>query len=249
MSREVGATRSAFVVRVAPTLAVLAAVGGLLNSGGVAAAAPGFVLQPAQGPPFTQVSFTGTSFCPSCGSVSITFAGQVVAPDVAVAADGSFQGQFEVPATAAGSQRVVATQAGSGISVTALFFVSPSVPPPSTPPPPAPTSAESTPTPGAPELPSETVPPPSTSPGVTQAPGTPGTPGTPGAPMSPGATAPAPATVGRPSPSASIAPTPPSAGGQSGGGSTWWPWVIVAVVAAALAGAGGLVILRRFRGR
>ncbi|MDT4938756.1 MAG: hypothetical protein QOG80_2427 [Pseudonocardiales bacterium] len=100
-----------------------------------AAAAPGLVLHPSQGPPNSVVSFGGSGFCAraSCGAVSISFNNNVVAAPVHVAADGSITGAFSVPSGPNGWQRVVASQRGASLSATALYFVGTSLPAPTGP--------------------------------------------------------------------------------------------------------------------
>jgi hypothetical protein len=211
-------------------LAAASLIVGLGVASVAGAATPGFVLDPTQGAPFTQVSFSGTNFCATaeCGSVSVTIADQTVATDIDVAPDGSFQGQFEVPSIPAGWQRVVARQTLSGISITALFFVSPNVAPASGPPLPSVTAG-----PEITETPEPSASPPATGPETTVSPSATITPAT-----GPESTA---------SPSATIAPAPSSPNGDDGGWD-WLPWVIVVAAVIALAAA-GLILLQRARSR
>lgn len=203
------------------------------TSPAVYAAAPGFAIQPSQGGPFSTVSFTGSNFCggATCQPVTVTFAGQEVARNIAVAADGSFHGQFEVPATPAGNQRVVASQPDSGISVTALFFASPSAPAASGSPTAGPTT---TPAPGGPGV---TAPPRSTVPPVTGK-----------APTSPARTT-APSTTATTTAHTTTTAHIASAGSPTHhqGGSSL-PWAIVIAVAAVLLASGlGFWYYRRRR--
>jgi hypothetical protein len=183
-----------------------------------AAATPGLVLNPTQGPPMSAVTFNGSGFCGSCGAVSVKFGNVVVANSVAVDGNGAIQGAFEVPAGPAGYQQVVATQSGSPDTATARFFVGPSLPQPSGPQP----TVTFVPSPGPTPIVS-TVP--QTEPQQTDQ-----TPGT---------------VAGSNTPSDADASGAQSKGASAG--RPWLPWLIVGVVLAAAAGAVIPIQLRRRR--
>jgi hypothetical protein len=196
-------------------LGIILAVGFTLSAGAAASPAPSLVLNPTTGPPNSVVTFAGSGFCGTCGAVTLTFNNFPVASGVAVGSDGKFHGTFEVPATPAGQQRVVASQPGSGNTATALYFVGPSLPGPTGPHPTV-----------------SFTPPPGPTPLVTTVPVSPTT-----SPGSPPTTTPAPGTL-------PVTSSASSAASAAGGGLGWLVWLMLAVAVAAVV-AGAVLLLRR----
>jgi hypothetical protein len=116
--------------------AVLAASAGALlwlaAPPAAAASVPQLSLNPIAGSPGTQVTATGTGFCPApCSPVELDYAGAPIDRSVTVAANGSFRVTFTVPANSPGGRVTVYASQSDAVSTrqaSTQFQETPSVP-------------------------------------------------------------------------------------------------------------------------
>jgi hypothetical protein len=132
MSRPGGAVR-VWETAASALLVALAVV--LSATGSAGAPASGVAVDPAYGPPLTNVKVSGTGFCRTgCSAVSISVGSLFVASDVAVQADGTFSTIMRMPGTVRpGDVTITASQtdqSGATASARTTFSVTTGSPAP-----------------------------------------------------------------------------------------------------------------------